>query len=73
MIRSEAQKLGVKQRELSENEIQQRMIQAIATEGKAILDEGLATCAGDLDVIWVNGYGFPRWRGGPMFYAAEKN
>jgi len=73
MIRSEAQKLGVEQRELSENDIQQRMIQAIAMEGKTILDEGLATGAGDLDVIWVNGYGFPRWRGGPMFYAAEKN
>lgn len=73
MIRSEAQKLGVEQRKWSENEIQERMIQAIATEGKAILDEGLATRAGDLDVIWVNGYGFPRWRGGPMFYATEQN
>jgi 3-hydroxyacyl-CoA dehydrogenase len=73
MIRSEAQKLGVEQRELSENEIQQQMIQAIATEGQAILDEGLATRAADLDVIWVNGYGFPRWRGGPMFFTAEQN
>ncbi len=73
MIRSEAQKLAVEQREFSENEIQQRMIQAIATEGRAILDDGLATRAGDLDAIWVNGYGFPRWRGGPMFYAAEQN
>lgn len=73
LIRSEARKLGIKQSELSDNEIQQRMIQAIATEGKAVLDEGLATCAGDLDVIWINGYGFPRWRGGPMFYAAEQN
>jgi 3-hydroxyacyl-CoA dehydrogenase len=73
MIRSEAQKLGVEQRKWSENEIQERMIQAIATEGKAIQNEGLATRAGDLDVIWVNGYGFPRWRGGPMFYATEQN
>jgi 3-hydroxyacyl-CoA dehydrogenase len=73
LIRAEALKLGVKQRDLSENEIQQRMIQAIATEGEAILAEGLATRSSDLDVIWVNGYGFPRWRGGPMHYATEQS
>jgi len=73
LIQAEALKLGVKQRDLSENEIQQRMIQAIAIEGKTILAEGLATRSSDLDVIWVNGYGFPRWRGGPMHYAAEQD
>lgn len=72
LIRSEARKLGVNQRDLSENDIQQRMIRAIATEGQAILAENIATKSSDLDVIWVNGYGFPRWRGGPMHYAAEK-
>lgn len=72
LIRAEAQRLDVKQLELSENAIQQRMIQAIASEGQAILAEGLATRSSDLDVIWVNGYGFPRWRGGPMHYAAEQ-
>ncbi len=70
LIRSEARKLGVNQRDLSENEIQQRMIEAIAAEGQAILAENIATKSSDLDVIWVNGYGFPRWRGGPMHYAA---
>jgi len=71
LIRTEARKLGVSQRDLSENEIQQRMIQAIATEGQAILSENIATKSSDLDVIWVNGYGFPRWRGGPMHYEAS--
>ncbi len=69
LIREEALKLGVKQRDLSENEIQQRMIKAIATEGETIMSEGLATRTSDLDVIWVNGYGFPRWRGGPMHFS----
>lgn len=72
LIRTEARKLGVNQRDLSENEIQQRMIEAIATEGQAILSENIATKSSDLDVIWVNGYGFPRWRGGPMHYAARQ-
>jgi len=72
MIRLEAQKLGVEQRDLSETEIQKRMIDAIAVEGESILEDGLAYRASDLDVIWVNGCGFPRWRGGPMYYAAEQ-
>ncbi len=73
MIRAEAQVLGVKQRDLSENDIQQRMIRAIANEGQAILAENIAGKSSDLDVIWVNGYGFPRWRGGPMHFAAEND
>lgn len=73
MIRFEAQKLGVEQRDLSETEIQKRMVDAIAVEGESILEDGLACRSGDLDVIWVNGYGFPRWRGGPMYYTAEQD
>ena len=72
LIRREAIQLGVEQKTPSEQEIQERMIRAIALEGTAILEEGLATRSSDLDVIWVNGYGFPRWRGGPMHYAAEQ-
>jgi 3-hydroxyacyl-CoA dehydrogenase len=72
LIRSEAEHLGVKQLDLSENDIQQRMIRAIAVEGQSILAQGIATKSSDLDVIWVNGYGFPRWSGGPMHYAAEQ-
>jgi len=72
LIRAEAQTLGVEQRDLSENDIQQRMIRAIAVEGESILTQGIATKSSDLDVIWVNGYGFPRWSGGPMHYAVEQ-
>lgn len=72
LIRAEAERLGIKQSKPGASEIQQRMISAIAGEGEAILAEGLATRASDLDVIWVNGYGFPRWRGGPMHYAQEQ-
>jgi 3-hydroxyacyl-CoA dehydrogenase len=72
IIHAEALRLGVKQNPLTESEIQQRMIRAIASEGQQILVDGIASKASDLDVIWVNGYGFPRWRGGPMHYAEEK-
>ena len=42
---------------------------ALVNEGARVLDEGIATTPGDIDAIWCNGYGFPRDRGGPMFYA----
>jgi len=71
LIRAEAIQLGVDQNPPSEKEIQDRMIRAIAMEGTAILKEGLAIRSSDLDIIWVNGYGFPRWLGGPMHYTAE--
>lgn len=67
LIRQEAKRLGIGPRNLSDTEIQDNMIRAIAVEGRKILAEGIADRASDLDVIWVNGYGFPRWRGGPMF------
>lgn len=72
LIRAEAQRLGVEYKPSSESDIPGRMIRAIAREGKAILAENIATKSSDLDVIWVNGYGFPRWRGGPMHFAAEQ-
>ncbi len=72
LIRTEAIQLGVENKPPSEKEIQDRMIRAIAKEGTALLEEGLAIRSSDLDVIWVNGYGFPRWRGGPMHHAAEQ-
>jgi len=69
IIREEARKLDVPQRDISDNEIVERCIYALVNEGARILQEGLATSAADIDVIWANGYGFPRTRGGPMFYA----
>ena len=71
MIRAEAERLGVEQREISDREIVERCIYGLVTEGARILEEGIAQRASDIDVIWLNGYGFPRHRGGPMFYADE--
>lgn len=50
-------------------EIVERTMFALAAEGGTIRDEGIAGRPGDIDVVFVNGYGFPRWRGGPMFFA----
>ena len=72
LIRKEAMRLGVEQLDLAATDIQQRMIGAIADEGQTILADGIANKASDLDVIWINGYGFPRWRGGPMYCAAVR-
>ena len=52
-------------------EIVERLIYPMISEGAKILDEGIAQRPGDIDVAWVNGYGFPVWRGGPMFYADQ--
>lgn len=72
LIRVEAQRLGIEPRENSDTDIQKRMLKAAFEEGKTILADGIANKASDLDVIWVNGYGLPRWRGGPMHYAQEQ-
>jgi 3-hydroxyacyl-CoA dehydrogenase len=69
LIRGEAERLGVEQREISEQEIVERCIYGLVTEGARILEEGIASRSADIDVVWVNGYGFPRHRGGPMHYA----
>jgi 3-hydroxyacyl-CoA dehydrogenase len=71
-FKDQAEKLGITQRDnISDEEIQNRLIYALINEGANILDEGIATKASDIDVIWLNGYGFPRYFGGPMCYANE--
>jgi 3-hydroxyacyl-CoA dehydrogenase len=69
LIRAEAERLGVRQRTLDDREIVERCTYALINEGARILDEGIASSAADIDVIWCNGYGYPRTRGGPMFHA----
>ncbi len=69
LVRAEAARLGVRQRAVEPGEIVSRCILALIDEGARILDEGIAASPADIDVIWCNGYGFPRHRGGPMFYA----
>jgi 3-hydroxyacyl-CoA dehydrogenase len=60
---------GVKRRSITPEEIVERTIYALVNEGAKILEQGFALRAVDIDIIYVNGYGFPAWRGGPMWYA----
>ncbi len=69
LIEREAADLGVEQREIGSEEIVDRLLFALVNEGMNILDEGIAQRPGDIDVVYVYGYGFPAWRGGPMHYA----
>jgi 3-hydroxyacyl-CoA dehydrogenase len=69
LIRAEAARLNIAPRDISDAEIIERCIYALINEGAAILADGIAASPADIDVIWCNGYGFPRSRGGPMAYA----
>jgi 3-hydroxyacyl-CoA dehydrogenase len=69
LIRGEAARLGVRQREITDEEIVERCLLALINEGARVLEEGVARSAADVDLIWCLGYGFPRSRGGPMSYA----
>ncbi len=60
---------GIERREISDDEILRRCMYPLVNEGAKILEEGLAIRSSDIDTIWIYGYGFPRWRGGPMFWA----
>jgi len=66
-----AAELGIQRREISDQEIFERCIYMLVNEGADILEEGIAYRPGDIDVVWCNGYGFPRFRGGPMQFADE--
>ncbi len=69
VIRKQAAQYGIKQREFTDDEIVERFILSLVNEGSGILEDGIAMRPGDIDVVYCNGYGFPRFRGGPMFYA----
>jgi 3-hydroxyacyl-CoA dehydrogenase len=60
---------GITRRAISDQEILERCIYPMINEGAKILAEGKAYRASDIDIVWLNGYGFPAYRGGPMFYA----
>jgi len=62
---------GIERRQISDQEILERCLYPLINEGMQILDEDIAYRSGDCDLIWVNGYGFPAWRGGPLQYADE--
>ncbi len=69
MVRRWAGEAGIPQRKLSSEEIVDRCIYALVNEGARILEEGIVGRAIDIDIIYLNGYGFPAYRGGPMWYA----
>jgi 3-hydroxyacyl-CoA dehydrogenase len=64
-----AQEAGIQRRPISSDEIVERTIYALINEGARVLEEGIAARAVDIDIVYVYGYGFPSWRGGPMWYA----
>jgi 3-hydroxyacyl-CoA dehydrogenase len=69
IIEDFAKKQGVERREISGEEIVERTLYTMVNEGAKILEEGMAQRASDIDVVWVYGYGWPVYRGGPMFWA----
>jgi len=69
LIETLAAASGVARRSFTADEIIERTIYALVNEGARVLEEGFALRAADIDVIYLSGYGFPAWRGGPMFYA----
>jgi 3-hydroxyacyl-CoA dehydrogenase len=69
MLHQWSAEAGIPQREISSQEIVDRSIYALVNEGARILEEGFAMRAVDIDIIYINGYGFPPYRGGPMWYA----
>ncbi|ABD25314.1 3-hydroxyacyl-CoA dehydrogenase [Novosphingobium aromaticivorans DSM 12444] len=64
-----AKKAGKPQREIGKDEIRERLLYPMISEGALILEEGISQRASDIDTVWLNGYGWPAWTGGPMFWA----
>ncbi|KIF79891.1 3-hydroxyacyl-CoA dehydrogenase NAD-binding domain-containing protein [Noviherbaspirillum autotrophicum] len=69
MIVKHSADLGIERRKISDQEIVERLVFALVNEGAYILEEGIAMRASDIDMVYLTGYGFPLFRGGPMFYA----
>ena len=69
LLRGWSLEVGIAPREISSEEIVERCIYALVNEGARVLEEGYAMRAVDIDIIYLNGYGFPAYRGGPMWYA----
>jgi len=69
----EAEKAGIAPREYTDDEIRDRLIGALSNRGEDLLEKGVALRSGDIDIVYVYGYGFPPHRGGPMWYADHKD
>ena len=71
VIEDFSNKNGIKRRDISDEEILERSFYAMVNEGAKILEEGIAVRASDIDVVWVTGYGWPKFKGGPMYWGAR--
>lgn len=71
LVEEHSAELGRARRDISDEEIRERLLYQLVNEGARILEEGVAQRSGDIDVVYVNGYGFPAHRGGPMFHAGQ--
>jgi len=71
IVLEESARLGISRRKIADEEIVQRALYSLINEGARILAEGIALRASDIDVVYLTGYGFPDFRGGPLFYADE--
>ena len=71
LIVATSEKLGIVRREIPEREIVEKLLFPLINEGARIIAEGIALRPSDVDLVWINGYGWPRYLGGPMFYADE--
>jgi 3-hydroxyacyl-CoA dehydrogenase len=71
MIEKHRKAIGLAPRKISDEEIVQRLVFSLVNEGAHILEEGIASKAGDIDMVYLTGYGFPIYRGGPMHYAEQ--
>jgi 3-hydroxyacyl-CoA dehydrogenase len=69
LIEGVSRDLGLERRAIADEEILERLLHPLVNEGARILEEGIALRAGDIDVVYVNGYGFPAYKGGPMYWA----
>jgi 3-hydroxyacyl-CoA dehydrogenase len=72
LIASHRSRLGRPVRAVGDDEIRERLLYALASEGEKLLAEGIALRSSDIDLVYLHGYGFPRWQGGPMFWLARQ-
>ncbi|MDD9991312.1 MAG: 3-hydroxyacyl-CoA dehydrogenase NAD-binding domain-containing protein [Rhodospirillales bacterium] len=71
LIAEVAAESGIERRAIGTDEIVQRCLYHLVNEGARVLEDGIALRASDIDIVWINGYGFPRWRGGVMHWADQ--
>jgi len=71
LVEAVSGELGIRRRQIPDEEILERLLHPLVNEGARIVEQGIALRAGDVDVVYVHGYGFPAYRGGPMYWAEQ--